>query len=176
MTSSKSKIKKFIDTLIGLLALAKWIPFLGKWRELLLALSAVLATISGLLAKCEVTETNHTPTPTPTTSPIPTQIPTILPTPTLTPSPTPKPTPRPPKIMIDRAVVALHPFTVRWTAPFEYNTHLWADKYRLGTMGKDVDGTHVLYAVVLNTPGKRRLTVRNKAGEILAEQIVEVSN
>lgn len=170
MTSSKSKIKKFIDTLIGLLTLAKWIPFLGKWRELLLALSAVLATISGLLAKCEVTETNHTPTPTPTIAPIPRQIPTILPTPTSTPSPTP----RPPRIIIDRAIVALHPFTVRWTAPFEYNTHLWADKYRLGTMGKDVDGTHVLYAVVLNTPGKRRLTVRNKDGAVLAEELIEV--
>jgi hypothetical protein len=42
-------------------------------------------------------------------------------------------------------------------------------------MGKDVDGGHILYAVVLNTPGKRRLTVRNEAGNVLAEHWVEVS-
>ena len=43
-------------------------------------------------------------------------------------------------------------------------------------MGRDVDGTNVLYAVVLNTAGNRRLTVRDKDGQILAEKFVEVLN
>jgi len=77
--------------------------------------------------------------------------------------------------VIDRSVVVLNPFTVRYTAPFQYNTHLWADKWRLGYMGKDVDGTHVLYGVVLKNPGKRLLTVRNDAGDVLASEAVTVS-
>ncbi len=69
--------------------------------------------------------------------------------------------------------MSLHPFTVRYTAPFEYNTHLWADKWRLGAMGRDVDGNHILYAVVLNTTGKRRLMVK-RDDVVLAEKWVEV--
>jgi hypothetical protein len=42
-------------------------------------------------------------------------------------------------------------------------------------MGKDVDGTHVLYGVVLKNPGKRLLTVRNDAGDVLASEAVTVS-
>jgi hypothetical protein len=42
-------------------------------------------------------------------------------------------------------------------------------------MGKDVDGGHVLYAVALNTPGKRKLTVRNEAGNVLASEVIEVN-
>jgi hypothetical protein len=100
--------------------------------------------------------------------------PTQSPTPAPTATPTPKPTPRPPKIIIDRAITASEPFEFRYTAPFRHNVSLWADKYRLGYLGKAEDGTFISRAVYLNTPGKRRLSVRDAAGKILAEQIFEV--
>lgn len=170
MTSSKSKLRKFIDGLLALLALAKWIPFLGKWRELILTLSAVLAMISGMLAKCDnpVNQPDQQPksqlpkTPEPTESPTPIHIPTA--------SPTPAPT-----IVVDRVPEAGWPFTVRYTAKFEYNIYLWADKYKLQVMGQEYKTGHLIAsAVVLRNPGSRRLTVRNLAGEILAEKTIEV--
>jgi hypothetical protein len=42
-------------------------------------------------------------------------------------------------------------------------------------MGKDLDGTFVLNAVVLNTAGSRRINLRNIDDQIIAEQIVEVN-
>ena len=159
-------LKAIINFLLGLLAVAKWLPFLGKYKEIVLVASTVLSTIAGVLAKCEDTKT-ATPEPTKTAQSTPQA------TPVHTPS---SPTPTPPEIVLDRLPQAGNPFTVRYTAPFAYNTHLWADKWRLGYMGKDVDGGHILYAVVLKTPGKRRLTVRNDAGNVLAEHWVEVNN
>jgi len=160
-----SRLKTVLQFISGLLAIVKWLP-IGQWRQIAVTLSAIVSVLIGMLTKCESEDTPSQPATTPA--------PTITPSPT--PTPTPKPTPRPPRILIDRSVFALHPFTVRYTAPFQYNTHLWADKYRLGYMGKDVDGGHVLYAVVLNTAGKRRLTVRNDAGNVLAEEWIEVNN
>jgi hypothetical protein len=170
MTSSKSKIKKVIDALIGLLALAKWIPFLGKWRELLLALSAVLATVSGLLAKCDETssQSDQLPKSEPTKAPEPTPLTTPIRTPTASPTPSPE-------IIVDRIPEAGWPFTVRYTAKFEFNTFLWADKYKLQVMGQEhKTGFMVAPAVVLNNPGPRKLTVRNLQGDILAEKMIEV--
>ena len=158
-------LKAIINFLLGLLAVAKWLPFLGKYKEIVLVASTVLSTIAGVLAKCEDTKT-ATPEPTKTAQSTPQA------TPVHTPS---SPTPTPPEIVLDRLPQAGNPFTVRYTAPFAYNTHLWADKWRLGYMGKDVDGGHVLYAVVLNTPGKRRLTIRNEAGNVLASEDVIVN-
>jgi len=170
MTSLKSNIKKLIDGLIALLALAKWIPFLGKWRDLLLAMSAVLATISGLLAKCDdpVTQTNPTPKSEATKTVTPAPISTPIHTPTA--SPTPSPT-----IVVDRIPEAGWPFTVKYTAPFAYNTYLWADQYKLQVLGQDYKTGHMVApAVILRNPGVRRLTVRNLAGDILAEKTIEV--
>lgn len=168
MTSSKSKLKQFIDGLIGVLALAKWIPFLGKWRDLLLALSAVLATISGLLAKCDTIQSDPQPTQKATTSATPTQTPTPTHTPTASPTPSPE-------IIVDRIPEAGWPFTVRYTAKFEYNIYLWADQYKLQVLGQDFKtGYMVAPAVVLRNPGPRRLTVRNIHGHILAEKTIEV--
>ena len=169
MNKFAKNAKKTLDFILSLLALARWLPLPGQWRSLVIALSAMLGTVSGLLVKCDQTDTH-----TPSTEPLPAQTSTPIHT-TPSPTPSPKPTVRPPRIMIDRAIVAKHPFTVRYTAPFQYNTHLWADKYRLGYLGKDVDGGHVLYAVVLNTPGKRKLTVRNEAGDVLASEVIEVN-
>jgi hypothetical protein len=162
MKSSRSK--KLVDFVIGLLGLLKWLP-LGKYKEIVVVLSAVLATVSGLLAKCDVTD-DPLPKPTVTTTPVPTESPTPVRT------PTPLPTP---EIVVDRQVRAGEPFTIRYTAPFKFNTHLWSDKWRLQIMGHDSrDGYMIAPAIVLNTAGKRRLTVRDLQGNVLAEKWIEV--
>lgn len=162
-----SKLKKALEFISGLLAIVKWLP-VGQWRQIAVTLSTIIGVVLGMLSRCDNEDTPQQPT-------VPTNTPSPISTATPTPTRTPKPTPRPPRILIDRVIVAGHPFTVRYTAPFQYNTHLWADKWRLGYMGKDVDGGHVLYAVVLNTAGKRRLTVRNDAGNVLASEVIEVN-
>jgi hypothetical protein len=48
---SPSKLKKVINFILSLLALLKWVPFLGKWRPIILALSTVLGTLSAI--KCD---------------------------------------------------------------------------------------------------------------------------
>ena len=157
-------VKAILNFLLGLLAVAKWLPFLGKYRELVLVASAVLSTIAGLVTKCD-----QPPEQKPTTTPSP--------TPESTPIRTPSPTPTPQEITIDRIPQAGWPFTVKFTAPFKYNTHLWVDKYRLQVMGHDSrDGFMIASAVVLNTPGKRVLTVRDLQGNILASKEIEVSH
>lgn len=157
--------KAIISFLSGLLAVAKWLPFLGKYKELIVVLSAVLSTIAGLLAKCEA------PTPsTPEVTKTPQSNPTAIPI--HTPSPTPTP---PPEIVLDRIPQAGWPFTVRYTAPFVFNTHLWADKYRLQVLGHDSKTGHMIApAVTLNKAGRRKLTIRNLQGDVLAEKVIEV--
>ena len=157
-------VKAILNFLLGLLAVAKWLPFLGKYRELVLVASAVLSTIAGLVTKCETTSPDTPePTKTPQTTPEP------------TPTRTPSPTPLPQEIILDRVPQAGWPFTVKFTAPFKYNTHLWVDKWRLQIMGHDNrDGFMIAAAVVLNTPGKRVLTIRDLDGNVLAEKVIEV--
>jgi hypothetical protein len=159
-------VKAIINFVLSLLAVAKWLPFLGKYKELVLVASAILSTIAGLVTKCESTSTN---TPSQTTTPSPTPEPTPIRT------PSPSPTPLPQEITIDRIPQAGWPFTVKFTAPFKYNTYLWVDKYRLQIMGHDNrDGFMIAPSVVLNTPGKRVLTVRDLQGNVLAEKAIEV--
>ena len=157
-------VKAILNFLLGLLAVAKWLPFLGKYRELVLVASAVLSTIAGLVTKCETTSPDTPePTKTPQTTPEP------------TPTRTPSPTPLPQEIILDRVPQAGWPVTVKFTAPFKYNTHLWVDKWRLQSMGHDNrDGFMIAAAVVLNTPGKRVLTIRDLDGNVLAEKVIEV--
>jgi hypothetical protein len=157
-------VKAILNFLLGLLAVAKWLPFLGKYRALVLVASTILTTIAGVITKCDQPQQQK-----PTTTPIPTQ----EPTPTHTPSPSPTPTPQ--EIILDRVPQAGWPFTVKFTAPFKYNTHLWVDKWRLQIMGHDNrDGFMIAAAVVLNTPGKRVLTIRDLQGNVLAEKVIEV--
>lgn len=164
MKSSRSK--KLVDFLIGLLGLLKWLP-LGKYKEIVVVLSAVLATVSGLLSKCDVKD-DPLPTPIETITPVPTE----SPTPTRTPLPSPTPSMQ---IVVDRLPQVGNPFTVKFEAPFKFNTHLWVDKYRLQIMGHDMrDGYMIAPAIVLNTAGKRRLTVRDLQGNVLAEKWIEV--
>lgn len=165
-------LKSILNFLLGLLAVAKWLPFLAQYRTAFVAISTLLTGLVSLVTKCE-SKDDVIPQPTSTATP---QI-TPSPTPTHTPSPSPTPTPKveiKPEIILDRVPYASNPFTVRYTAPFAYNTHLWADKFRLQYLGKDVNGQFIAYAVVLNTPGKRLLTVRNNAGEVLASKQIEV--
>ena len=162
--SLPSKLKKLLDFVLGLLTLLKWIPFLGKWRPLFIALSTVLGTLSAI--KCDPTANKEPPKTSPSTPEA---------TPIHTPSPSPSPTPKPlPRMIIDRVLHVGKPFSVKYTGEYQHNVSLYVDQYRLGFMGKDLDGTFVLNAVILNTAGKRTLTVRNAKGEILATKAIEV--
>jgi hypothetical protein len=158
---SPSKLKKVINFILSLLALLKWVPFLGKWRPIILALSTVLGTLSAI--KCDPPANKEQPKIDPTTP---------VPTPVRTPSPSPTPTPQ--------ALTSNYysteyrkqagPFSVKYTAPFKYNTHLWVDKWRLQVMGHDSrDGFMIAPSVVLKSAGKRVLTVRDLHGNVLAE-------
>ena len=164
--TAKYRLKQFIDGILALLKLAQWFPFLGKYRIIVVSLTTLLGLLSGMFSRCDEPQ-NTKPLPEPT------EAPTVIEE-TPTPMPTSTPTPRPPRIIIDKDVVAGKPFRVKYTAPFAYNTHLWADEWRLGYMGKDVDGTHALNSVLLHTGGKRRLTIRDNDGNILASEDVEV--
>lgn len=157
-------VKAILNFLLGLLAVAKWLPFLGKYKELVLVASAVLSTIAGLVTQCETTlPVTPEPTKTPQTTPKPTPI------------RTPSPTPLPQEIVVDRVPQAGWPFTVKYTAPFKYNTHLWVDKWRLQIMGHDSrNGFMIAPSVVLKSGGKRVLTVRDLQGNILASKEIEV--
>lgn len=162
--SLPSSLKKILDFVLGLLTLLKWIPFLGKWRPLFIALSTILGTLSAI--KCDPRANKEQPKTSPSE-------PTA--TPVRTPSPSPSPTPKPlPRMIIDKVLHVGKPFSVKYTGEYQYNVSLYADEHRLGYMGKDLDGTFVLNAVVLNTAGKRTLSLRDKDGAILAEEVIEV--
>ena len=157
-------VKAILNFLLGLLAVAKWLPFLGKYRALVVVASTILTTIAGVVTKCD-----QPPEQKPATTPSPTPEPTLIHT------PTPSPTPLPQEIILDRVPQAGWPFTVKFTAPFKFNTNLWVDKWRLQSMGHDNrDGFMIAAAVVLNTPGKRVLTIRDLDGNILASKEIEV--
>ena len=157
-------MKAILNFLLGLLAVAKWLPFLGKYRALVVVASTILTTIAGLVTKCD-----QPPEQKPATTPSPTPEPT--------PIRTPSPTPLPQEIILDRVPQAGWPFTVKFTAPFKYNTHLWVDKWRLQILGHDSrDGFMIAPSVVLKSAGKRVLTVRDLQGNILASKEIEVQD
>ena len=163
--SLQSSLKKILDFVLGLLALLKWLPFLGKWRPLFIALSTVLGTLSAI--KCDPQASKEQPKTSPSTPEA---------TPIRTPSPSPTPTPKPlPRIIIDKVLLVGKPFSVKYTGEYQHNVSLYVDQFRLGYMGKDLDGTFVLNAVVLNTAGKRILSLRDKDGAKLAEVAVEIT-
>lgn len=167
-SSRASKAKKFVEIIMGLLAFLKWVPFLGKYRVFIVALASLFGVFASALQKCDVKD-DQQPTPTVTTTPIPTE----SPTPTRTPSPSPTPSMQ---ITVDRLPQVGNPFTVKFEAPFKFNTNLWVDKWRLQSMGHDNrNGYMIAAAIVLNTAGKRRLTVRDLDGNVLAEKWIEVN-
>jgi len=163
--SLQSKLKKLLDFVLGLLTLLKWLPFLGKWRPLIIALSTVLGTLSAI--KCDPPANKEPPKTSPSE-------PTA--TPTHTPSPSPTPTPKPlPRMIIDRVLHVGKPFSVKYTAEYQYNVSLYADEHRLGFMGKDLDGTFVLNAVVLNTAGDRVISLRDKEGKTIVSAEIRIN-
>ena len=167
-------LRRVLSFLTGLLAVAKWLP-LGQYRQAILAASAVVSALAALVTKCDQPST-QTPatTPTPVQQSTPVHTPTPLVTPTVIQTPKPKPTPT---IILDRTPYAQQPFTVRYTAPFAYNTHLWADKWRLQILGRDPKtGNMIAPAVVLRSAGKRVLTVRDDKGNVLASKTIEVKD
>jgi hypothetical protein len=164
-------LKAILNFVVGLLAVAKWLPFLSQYRTAFVAVSALLTGLLSLVSKCDATDAAK---PQPTVTATPKLTPS--PTPIHTPSPSPTPTPTP-EIVLDRVPYVGWPFTVRYTAPFEYKHHIWIDKYRLQVLGKEAGtGYHIAYSVVLNTGGKRLLTVRDNDGNVLASKMIEVSD
>ena len=131
----------------------------------MIAISTVLGTLSAIT--CD-------PPTKPTEPKSPESEPTATPIHTETPSPTPTPKPLP-RIIIDKVIHVGKPFSVKYTGEYQNDVSLYVDQYRLGYMGKDLDGTFVLNAVVLNTAGSRRINLRNIDDQIIAEQIVEVN-
>jgi hypothetical protein len=163
--SLPSKLKKLLDFVLGLLTLLKWLPFLGKWRPLIIALSTVLGTLSAI--KCDPPASKEPPKTAPSE-------PTA--TPIHTPSPSPSPTPKPlPRIIIDKVLHVGKPFSVKYTGEYQYNVSLYVDEYRLGFMGKDLDGTFVLNAVVLNTAGDRVISLRDQDGNTIVSAEIRIN-
>jgi len=162
--SLPSKLKKLLDFVLGLLTLLKWLPFLSKWRPLFIALSTVLGTLSAI--KCDPPANKEQPKTSPTEPEA---------TPIHTPSPSPSPTPKPlPRMIIDRVLHVGKPFSVKYTGEYQHNVSLYADEYRLGYMGKDLDGTFVLNAVVLNTAGDRVISLRDKEGKTIVSAEIKI--
>lgn len=96
------------------------------------------------------------------------------PTPTSEPTPTPCPTPPPPPepaaglFNAPDVVPVAAPFTVTLCKPFEPNTVLYVDSYKLGTFGHHrPTGCMSLVIPGLNTPGKRILKVGDLTRPIL---------
>jgi len=162
--SLQSRFKKILDFVLGLLTLLKWIPFLGKWRPLIIALSTVLGTLSAI--KCDPRASKEPPK----TSPSEPEA-----TPIRTPSPSPTPTPKPlPRIIIDKLLLVGKPFSVKYTGEYQNDVSLYVDQYRLGYMGKDLDGTFVLNSVVLNTAGDRVISLRDKEGKTIVSAEIRI--
>jgi hypothetical protein len=168
MKSKLDSVKVILTWIARLLSVARYLPFLGKWKEVSIALAALVGGLLALIEKCDANQ----PFPPPIQS-IPKQEPTDpQATPIRTPSPTP---PVKAEIIVDRIPEAGWPFTVRYTAKFDYNIFLWADQYKLQVMGQEFKtGFMVAPAVILKNAGPRKLTIRNLQGDILAEKMIEV--
>lgn len=155
MKNSKppSKIKSFLSLLSNLLTVAQWLPFIGKYKPLLAAISAILVALGGI-AKCESDSTE----------PVPRETATPTPEPTASPSPTPAPTPtRPPlpELKAPQYVKAGEPFKVELCyVGNQYHVSLFAEKWRLGYMGF---GKPCMFLnVTLNGKGQRKLIAVGK--------------
>jgi hypothetical protein len=168
MKSKLDSVKVILTWIARLLSVARYLPFLGKWKEVSIALAALVGGLLALIEKCDANQPSQPPIQSiPTPEPTDPQA-----TPIRTPSPTP---PVKAEIIVDRIPEAGWPFTVRYTAKFDYNIFLWADQYKLQVMGQEFKtGFMVAPAVILKNAGPRKLTVRNLQGDILAEKMIEV--
>jgi len=78
-------------------------------------------------------------------------------------------------MIIDKVLHVGKPFSVKYTGEYQNDVSLYADQYRLGFMGKDLDGTFVLNAVVLNTAGKRTLSLRDRDGKTIVSAEISIN-
>jgi hypothetical protein len=166
MSNSKppNKIKSFLSLMAKLLAIAQYIPFIGKYKPLLAAVSAVLATLGGV-TMCNG-ESPEIP-PVKQAEPIP--------EPTASPSPTPQPTPtRPPlpELKAPGSVKVGESFRVELCHVGNlYDVSLFAEKWRLGFLGFG-DPCMFLH-VSLNTAGKRNLIAIGKDLRVETNVVVQ---
>lgn len=157
-------MRKILELIHTLLKLAQWVPFIGTWRPIIIAVSAVLGSL--LAIKCDPQASKEQPKTSPSTPEA---------TPIRTPSPSPTPTPKPlPRIIIDKVLLVGKPFSVKYTGEYRNDVSLYADEYRLGFMGKDLDGTFVLNSVVLNTAGDRVISLRDKEGKTIVSAEIRI--
>jgi hypothetical protein len=153
-------MRKFFQLLHTILNLAQWVPFLGKWRAIILAVSAVLGSL--LAIKCD------SPTPDSAQKKEPTTIESPSPTPSPTPTKPPLPELRAPKF-----VNAGEDFLVELChAGNKYEVSLYADRWRLGYMGFGDSCMRLI--VTLNTAGNRSLIARDGLGETIASTQIDV--
>ena len=153
-------MRKFFQLLHTILNLAQWVPFLGKWRAIILAVSAVLGSL--LAIKCD------SPTPDSAQKKEPTTIESPSPTPSPTPTKPPLPELRAPKF-----VNAGEDFLVELChAGNKYEVSLYADRWRLGYMGFGESCMRLI--VTLNTAGNRLLIARDGLGEMIASTQIDV--
>ena len=160
MPNSKNKLKSVLSFLSGLLTIAKYLPFFGKWRQLIVALSAIVGTLSAIKCDQQPTAPKETTEPPPTPEP--------------TPTPSPKPTPPPlPELKAPKFVKVGESFQVQLcNAGNKYNVKLFADRWLLGHMG--FGEPCMVLNVALNTAGERRLHIDSDTLQL--ETIVVVKN
>ena len=148
-----------------LLAVAQWLPFIGKYKPLLAGISALIATLGGV-TMCNG-ESPELPAQQKRVEPIP--------EPTASPSPTPQPTPtRPPlpELKAPRYVKSGESFRVELCHVGNlYDVSLFAEKWRLGFLGFG-DPCMFLH-VSLNTAGKRKLIAIGKDLRVETDVVVQ---
>lgn len=153
-------MRKILELIHKVLKLAQWVPFIGKWRPIIIAVSAVLGSL--LAIKCD----SQSPDRAQKTEPPPTPVPT--------PSPSPKPTPPPlPELKAPKFVKVGESFQVQLcNTGNKYNVKLFADRWLLGHMG--FGKPCMVLNVALNTAGERRLHIDSDTLQL--ETIVVVKN
>jgi hypothetical protein len=157
-------MRKFFQLLHTILNLAQWVPFLGKWRSIILAVSAVIGSL--LAIKCD----SQSPDPAQKTEPTPIQTPIESPSPTPSPTPTKPPLP---ELRAPKFVNAGEDFLVELChAGNKYEVSLYADRWRLGYMGFGESCMRLI--VTLNTAGNRSLIAKDGLGETIASTQIDV--
>lgn len=157
-------MRKILELIHTVLKLAQWVPFIGKWRPIIIAVSAVLGSV--LAIKCD----SPTPDPAQKTEPTPIQTPTESPSPTPSPTPTKPPLP---ELKAPKFVKRGEPFQVQLcNAGNKYNVKLFADRWLLGYMG--FGKPCMVLNVSLNVAGERRLHIDSDTLQL--ETFVVVKN
>jgi hypothetical protein len=156
-------LKSILKSIVSLLTLVRYVPFLGKWREVAVALAALLGGLVTVLEKCDVS--HPSPPPAQTVPTQPTSTPTPIPTRTPSPTPSPKPTPL---IIVPERIAAGEPFLVKITSKFDYGVKLYVERFELCTLGEEYKTRHFTCTVTLWTAGKRKIWANLPSGKVEA--------